>query len=254
MSAADTPVTIESGFRQMYNLQFADAHKTFADWGRAHPEDPMGPVGDAAAYLFTELDRLRVLDSEFFLNDQKFFGTRPFADATLKRSFEAALSASQPLIARNLARNPNDPDAMFADLLRSGLRADYLSFIEKSQWAALRETIAGRTAAEKLLVLRPDYYDAYVAVGVESYLLSFKAAPVRWLLRAGGARTDKQEGIQKLRLTAEKGRYLLPFARLLLAVAALRDKDLPAARGYLGWLVGEFPLNRLYREELAKLR
>ena len=60
-------------------------------------------------------------------------------------------------------------------------------------------------------------------------------------------------GIQKLQLTATKGHYLLPFARLLLAVAALRDMDLPKAREGLAWLVAEFPDNRLYREELAKL-
>jgi hypothetical protein len=76
---------------------------------------------------------------------------------------------------------------------------------------------------------------------------------VRLLLRASGAQTDKQMGLEKLRLTAEKGKYLMPFARLLLAVAALRDQNRPLARTYLGWLVREFPQNRLYREELAKL-
>ena len=63
-----------------------------------------------------------------------------------------------------------------------------------------------------------------------------------------------QTGLEKLRLTAEKGLYLKPFARLLLAVAALRDKDRVSAKSYLSWLVGEFPQNRLYRDELAKLR
>ena len=43
-------------------------------------------------------------------------------------------------------------------------------------------------------------------------MLSLKPAPVRWLLRLGGAQTDKMEGIQKLQLTAEKGRYLRPYA------------------------------------------
>jgi len=107
--------------------------------------------------------------------------------------------------------------------------------------------------ADHLLTVHPDYYDAYVAIGVENYMLGLKSAPVRWLLRMGGGQTDKQLGLEKMRLAAEHGRYLLPFARLLLAIAALRDKDKPHAKQYLAWLVMQFPENRLYREELSKI-
>ena len=68
-----------------------------------------------------------------------------------------------------------------------------------------------------------------------------------------GAETDKQNGLEKLRLTAEHGHYLMPYARLLLAVAALRDGDRHKARELLAWLATEYPHNRLYRDELAKL-
>ena len=56
-----------------------------------------------------------------------------------------------------------------------------------------------------------------------------------------------------MRLAAEHGRYLLPFARLLLAMAALREKDTLRAKEQLAWLVTQFPQNRLYREELSKI-
>ena len=98
------------------------------------------------------------------------------------------------------------------------------------------------------------YYDAYLAVGIENYLLSLKPLPVRWLLQLGGAQTDKPTGMKLLRITAEKGLYLKPYARLLLAVAALRDRDIPQARQRLASLAAEFPNNPLYREELAKLK
>ena len=57
---------------------------------------------------------------------------------------------------------------------------------------------------------------------------------MRWLLRIGGAQTDKEIGLERLRLTAEKGHYLQPYARLLLAVAALRDHRNDRARKLLG--------------------
>ena len=109
-----------------------------------------------------------------------------------------------------------------------------------------------RNLAEQLVAVDSSYYDAYLAVGVENYMLSLKPMPVRWLLRLGGARTDKMEGVQKLRLTAEKGHYLLPYARLLLAVAALRDRNPAEARQILEELAREFPRNRLYKNELAQ--
>src|SRR5581483_6951647 len=132
-----------------------------------------------------------------------------------------------------------------ANVLRIGLHSDYLALIDKKYMASLGEMKTGRALAEKLVAEHPEYYDAHLAVGVENYLLSQKAAPVRWLLRVGGAQTDKNAGLEKLRLTAEKGRYLMPFARLLLAVADLRDHQPAGARARLEWLASEFPENRL---------
>ena len=77
---------------------------------------------------------------------------------------------------------------------------------------------------------------------------------MRWVLRITGAQTDKEEGVQRLRLTADKGHYLAPFARLLLAVAALRDKDPQTARTLLASLAVEFPGNQLYAKELARIQ
>ena len=67
-------------------------------------------------------------------------------------------------------------------------------------------------------------------------------------------KTDKEQGIRQLKLTAEGGRFLRPFARLLLAVAALRDRRTGEAKMLLAGLSKEFPRNRLYAEELARLR
>jgi len=138
--------------------------------------------------------------------------------------------------------------------LANGLRGDYAALVEKRNMAGLGYMKAGRLLAQKLLALDPSYYDAYLAIGVENYLLGLSSAPVRWFLRLGGAETNKEDGIAKLRLTAEKGRYLAPYARLLLAVAALRDRDRDTARRLLSGLADEFPQNPLYRKELAQLQ
>ena len=250
-----TATHLDAGYRHMYNLQFDEAHKAFQDWQQEHPDDPLGPVSDAAAYLFTEFDRLHILESELFVNDQKFESrSRPAPNAELKRAFETQLGKARQLAQQALARDPHDVNALFSNVLAYGLEGDYLALIEKRDTQALKLMKEGRSIAERLLADNPACYDAYLAVGVENYLLSLKPAPVRWILRISGAETDKAVGIENLRITADKGHYLLPYARLLLAVAALRDNDRIRARALLEDLAANFPQNRLYRNELAKLQ
>ena len=246
---------LDAGYRQMYNLDFSGAHTTFQQWEQGHPEDPMGPVSDAAAYLFSEFDRLHVLEVDLFTDNQKFEKRdKPTPDPAVRNAFDSQLSKAGQLASQILARSPNDSNAMFAQVLMNGLRGDYLALIEKRNVAGLSYMKTGRGLAEKLLATHPGYYDAYLAIGIENYLLGINPAPVRWLLRIGGAQTDKDEGLTKLRLTAEKGHYLAPFARLLLAVAALRDNDRTTAKIILADLSREFPANRLYQKELSRIQ
>lgn len=245
---------LDSGYRDMYNLQFGQAHQAFAAWEHEHPQDPLGPASDAAAYLFSEFNRLHVLEFEFFTNDNNLANQpRLSPDPVVRQAFEGQLAKTQQLADAALQRNPHDANALFAKALSLGLRGDYTALIEKRYLAGLGYMKQGRVVAEQLLAREPGYYDAYLAIGVENYLLSQKPAPVRWLLRLGGAETDKAGGLQKLQVVADKGHYLLPYARLLLAVAALRENHRDQARALLQGLAQEFPGNHLYTRELAQL-
>jgi hypothetical protein len=254
---SDTPSStspVDVGYRDMYDLQFDDAHKAFQEWERSHPEDPFGPTSEAAAYLFSEFDRLGILQSEFFVDDGEFrHRARPAPDPKAREAFDNQLKKSEQLADSILTKRPQDKNALFAKTLDLGLRSDYSALIEKRYVTSLRDMKKAGLLAQQLLQLDPTNYDAYVAVGVENYMLGLNPAPLRWLLRMYGAETDKQKGIDRLRIAAEKGHYLLPFARLLLAVAALRDKDQGRARQLLQGLATEFPHNRLYARELARL-
>lgn len=246
---------LERGFRQMYNLDFRGAHGTFGVYQKLNPGDPLGYVADAAAYLFAEFNRLQILESDLFIDDHHW-DTRSTQspDPAVKSAFEAQLAHSDTLVEQVLAKNPNDANALFAKVLANGLRGDYTAMIEKRNLASLGYMKTSRVTAQQLLSVDPDCYDAFLAVGVENYLLGSTPAPVRWVLHVTGSQTDKDEGIKRLRLTAQKGYYLAPFARLLLAVAALRDKDKSTARTLLAGLATEFPRNELYSKELARIQ
>jgi hypothetical protein len=253
--AAPAPTALDLGYHQMYDLQFDAAHKTFVEYQRSQPADPMGPVSNAAAYLFAEFDRLHVLESELFVNDDNF-ENRPKLnpDPNVRRLFDNEINRATSLANVVLAKDARNVNALFAKVLVAGLVGDYTALIEKKDMKALSIVKGGRAEAENLLKIDPNCYDAYIAVGVENYLLSLKPAPVRWFLKLTGAQTDRQTGIDKLRLTAANGHYLKPYARMLLAVAALRNKDDVKARELLQDLSTQYPQNRLYANELAKLK
>ena len=256
--AADPPPpapALDIGYQQMYDLRFDEAHKTFSDYERQHPNDPLAPASDSAAYLFAEFDRLNILQSEFFVHDDNFRHPKKLSpDPAVRQAFDAELAKSEKMAAAALANAPRDTNAMFASILVTGLRADFDGLIDKRYLSSLTAVKNSRVTAEKLLAIDPTYYDANLAAGVENYLLSLKAAPMRWFLRIAGAETDREVGIERLRLTAEKGHYFKTYARLLLALAALRDRDPGRARAILSDLAAQFPHNRLYTEELARLR
>jgi tetratricopeptide (TPR) repeat protein len=251
---AQTP-SIDDGFQLLYNLQFADAQREFEQFVQVHPDDPLGPASQAAGLLFAEFDRLGVLESHFFVHDSAFRSLKKQpVDPGVYAKFDAALRRAEDLARRRLSTTPNDRDALFTMTLVAGLRADYTALIEDRKFRSLHFTKEATDSAEHLLALYPDCYDAYVATGISSYLIGSLAAPVRWVLRMGGFSGDKQQGIGELRLAADHGRYLAPFARILLAIAYLREKDWANARQLLAQLHRDYPRNTLFTHEIARLQ
>jgi hypothetical protein len=255
--AGDVPASapsLDSGFGMLYNLDFDRAHAEFKSWEKQHPDDPRGPVSDAAGLLFSELHRLGVLESQFYEEDRKFEARKKLApDPGVRDRFDAQIAVAESRAEALLAKNPKDPNALFAMTLSFGLKADYAALIDKSNLASLRYTRESTDWAERLLAVDPDNYDAHLASGISRYIVGSMSAPMRWILKLGGVSGDKQAGIAELQLTADRGRYLAPFAKILLAIAYVREHDKERARQVLASLRDQFPGNPLFPREIARL-
>ena len=246
---------LDRGFTGLYNLNFGGAQEDFSAWQRMHPDDPMGPAGEAAGFLFSEFNRLGVLEAQFYENDAAF-DNRPklTPDPALRDRFQNAITRSETLAHAKLEKDPKDRDALFAMTLSSGLQADYAALVEKRNLDSLHFTKQASASAQQLLAVCNNCYDALLATGFSKYIIGSMAAPVRWILRMKGLLADKQGGIADLHTTAEHGHYLAPFARILLAIAYVREKDRPRALELLSGLQREFPGNTLFPREIAHLR
>ena len=243
---------LDTGYRDMYNLRFDDAHAKFQLWIASHPEDPMGPVSDAAAYLFSEFERLHVIDVQLFADQSRFDSRNKLTpDPNARKAFEDRLNQASSVADAALKKNDKDARALYVKTLVSGMRSDYALMIDKKDVTALNYSKEASAWSKQALAANPHMYDAYLASGVENYMLSLKWAPLRWLLNLTGAQTSREEGIRLLKLTATQGYYLAPFARMMLAVAALRENKPQEARSILIDLKKEFPMNSLYDRQLA---
>ncbi len=245
---------IDRGFQRLYDLDFPGAQKEFQSWEQDNPDNPMGPVSQAAGILFSEFNRLGVLEAQFYVNDSAFAARRRYEpDADQRALFEQDLSRAEALGKARLSHDPRDQDALLGMTLASGLRADYAALIEKRGLSSLHYTKESSAWADRLLAAHPTCYDGHLAGGISRYIVGSMSAPVRWLLRMGGVSGDKARGIAELQTTATNGRLLAPFARILLAIAYVRDKDAPRAREVLLSLQKDFPNNQLFPLELARL-
>jgi len=248
------PSGLDRGFQRLYDLDFSGAQREFETWEKLNPQNPMGPVGEAASSLFAEFNRLGVLEAQFYENDSSFASRKKYEpDPQQRTHFEQRLASAETFAKSSLTRDPHDKDALLAMTLSNGLRSDYAALIEKRNLASLHYAREASGWAEQLLAADPTCYDAHLAGGITKYLVGSMAAPIRWLLKMGGVPADKAGGIKDLQTTAAHGRLLAPFARILLAIAYVREKDAPRAREVLNSLQSDFPNNPLFGRELARL-
>jgi hypothetical protein len=251
--AFTTVPELSTGFDLLYQQRFAEARETFANWESGNPGEPFGEVAIAASYLFEELYRQNVLTSDFFLNDKKFRdGIEGKPDPERMSHFREALSHTKQLSRDRQKTNPNDGEALLALTLAAGMESDALSILEKKHLDGLKRMKEANNYAKQLLVEYPDVADAYIAPGIANYIIGSQSAGSRIALWFGGIHGDKRLGMEQVGKTAENGRYLRPFAKIILALAARREHQDALAQRLLRELKEQYPDNALFASEYAK--
>jgi hypothetical protein len=244
---------LTSGFQLLYAQKFSDARENFTAWESQHTQEPFGEVAIAASYLFEEFYRQGVLTSDFFLNEKKFLsGIDGKPDVGRMTNFQNALVKTRALANQRLKENAKDPEALFALTLAAGMEADADMILRKERLEALKLLKLANEYAKQLLLQRPDASDAYVALGSANYIIGSLSGGMRFLLTFGGVHGDKKLGMQQLEKSADGGRYLRPFAKIMLALAARREKQHVLAQRLLRELSEEFPSSPLFAAEYAK--
>jgi hypothetical protein len=242
-----------TGFNLLYQQRFTEARATFSDWQSRNPEEPFGEIALAASYLFEELYRQGVLTSDFFLSEKRFMhGIEGKPDPDRMNNFHEALTRARAMAKQRQRTRAKDPEALFALTLAAGMESDALAILEKKHLDGLKRMKEANESAKQLLAQRPDAADAYVAPGIANYIIGSLNPGYRFALWFGGIHGDKKLGMDEVAKTVENGRYLRPFAKIMLALAARREKQNVLAQKLLRELSEEFPTNDTFAAEYAK--
>lgn len=185
------------GYALVLDMQFNDAHKIFDEIIKKEPDNALGYFLKALGYEY----EIHVSGPEEAL--EKEFK---------KTSFKAADLAKEML-----KKNKDNNDARFylgfiyGDLgLYYGATGRYL----KALWYGRKAT----PIIEELLEKDPEYYDAYLGVGLFEYALDYFTKRVKILsILFGDDAGDREKGIEHMKLALEKGSYTRDKGKFLLA-------------------------------------
>jgi hypothetical protein len=252
--AANGPDAIQRALTRLYNFDFPGTHAILNRQIAENPSDSLAYGMRASAYLFTELDRLSILEAEFLGDDDRIIDKkkgRP--DPNLKKALMDALETARRLAVAKLEREPRNTDALFTLCLVSGVQTDYAALVEKRQFFSLVYAKQSQKYAVRLLKENPKFYDAYLTAGVSEYLLGSMPFFLRWFIHFEQVQGNKAKAIENLELVGRSGVYLRPFAKILLAIIFMREKQPQKSEALLKEYSLEFPENRLVRHELARI-
>jgi hypothetical protein len=250
----DSPTAIDQAFARFYNYDFAGAQAILDEHIQAHPADPLAYSVRAAGLLFAEFDRQKILEMEFFADDEKVTNKRRVvSDPNVRARIVEATATARKLAKDRLSTHPRDRDALMALCMATGIETDYSILIEKKYFRSFSLSKESQGYARTLLSLNPPVYDAYLTLGSVEYTVGSMNWFFKLFVHFDQIEGSKQKGIDNLEKVAKGGRYYRPFARILLAVIYLREKQPQKSLHYLQELTTEFPQNPLAQAQVAKI-
>ena len=184
----------QAAFEHYYNLDYDAAIQDFEKIAARHPNDPLALNHLLSTIQVRELYRMGAMNSGEYSNDS-FIGQahRP-ADPAQKERIKQLVEQAEKLENAELARNPNDVDALYARGVTRGQFALYTALIERAWFSALRNAVGARHDHERVLELAPQYTDAKLVVGAHNYVMGNLPLAVKIAVALVGLSGDKKKG------------------------------------------------------------
>ena len=237
-----------------FNLEYDEAIADYLRLLEQSPGDPSVHNHIATAILYKELHRLGMLEPSAFKGDNEFLKwEKPTPNPEVQKEFERYLFEGRKLAESILEESPDDRLARFALSHNYGLQANYQFMIEKTYVGALRNGNRARKHSNKLQKRYPEFTDAYLAAGVQEYVVGSLPWALRALIALGGVTGSKEKGEAYVTRVAKEGNLARNQARVLLVLLLRRERRPLEAAEVLKGLVRDYPRNYILGLELASM-
>ncbi|MFA4923880.1 MAG: tetratricopeptide repeat protein, partial [Ignavibacteriaceae bacterium] len=221
---------LNEGIQSVYNFEFDKAESIFSSLLKRNPNDLFANHFSAT------------------LSFWKYLGSNK------KKYFEEFLHQSDATIAKteqNLSGNPKNKETLYILGAAYGYRAIAYGKAEKFLdmiWASKKSN----SYLEDVLEIDPNYYDAYLGIGLIKFALSQVPSGFKWALSMIGFDGDSEKGLSYLKISAEKGNYSRIEAEYYLSqLYAEFYFDYDKAKTHLVKLTQHFPGNLLFKYSLG---
>ncbi|MFQ6113845.1 MAG: tetratricopeptide repeat protein [bacterium] len=129
---------------------------------------------------------------------------RNYRVRNFEAQYDSLLDLSVELAKNALKKNNKDGRIYFYLGCAYGSRSIY--YAQRGKWlAAFKDGSRVLNNFKKAVAYSPEFYDAYYGLGLYKYWLGAKAKLLRFL---SFAKDQRREGIEQIKITAEKGRFL----------------------------------------------
>ncbi|HTU43889.1 MAG TPA: tetratricopeptide repeat protein [Bryobacteraceae bacterium] len=244
----------DPGFVHFYNNEYDQAIAIFEQELKQNPTDPELYNHLAQSILYREMFRSGALESQLVTGSNPFL-RRPKMEISAqdKARFNDCIAEAMKLTQDELAKNPDDVGALYAQAVAHGLRANYLFLVQKAWLESLHEITAARKADEQAVRIDRNFSDARLILGVNEYIVGCLSWGWRMLGSLEGFHGDREDGIRQLQLVAQTGVLNRYDAKALLAAIYRRERQPQRAIPLVQELAQAFPRNYLFRFEEVEM-
>jgi predicted Zn-dependent protease len=170
-----------------------------------------------------------------------------------RNAFFRYIEESQAACQAILKEKPGNRDARYFLGSAYGALAAFALTIDHDKREAFRQGKQAYQHHLRIVDEQPDYYDAYVTIGLYEYIVANLPWYVRWIAQIAGYSGTEEQSFKYLHLAAAQPDFTSVNARSILVVLCLREKLYDEALENAQFLHQRYPRNFLLHLNVAQI-
>lgn len=203
-SETNIDALISEGLVSIYNVDFKSASVKFIQAQKSYPNDVRGYFYESLIYFYDALTSK---------NEQAFEKYISSADKIIEMSDDI------------LDKDENNFDVLYCKGQTHSYKSLLLLLLNKNILKAASNGNDGYSILSDIVKRKPDYYDAYMGLGLFKIAIGYVPDNFKWLLKVIGFDGNIKDGREYLKIAMQKGKFTRTEAKAYLAVFSLREKD-----------------------------